>query len=774
MRQLKTIRFLTDSDAASLRHEIGGKGASLYEMYHTLKLPVPLSFTVLVSVFQHYARWRETQPFSNDFRADLFMAVLDLQSATGTLFGSPTDPLIVSVRSGAVRSMPGMMETILNLGLNDAVAEGLATTYGERFAFESYSSLLRAYGTTVLHVDADLFMQARSTLLMSRGEAEGTALSGPTLRALCNVYLQVMEQNGTPFPQTPQLQLIGAIEAVFQSWYSERAVAYRASHGIPENLGTAVTVQAMVYGNLNSKSGTGVVHSCNPNTGDKGIFGDWKVQAQGSQIVDGVERTAPIANMRVWNQQLYKQLLNSVAAIEKHCGKPVEVEFTVEDGILYFLQWRPAQLSVQAVVTYAVSQVARGVISKQQAVAMVPDVSSLVTRTFKQQQLMKTPAILAGTPAVHGAAVGRAAFSEAAAQEYIKRNEPFVLVRSGTSTYDLPLMLKAAAIVTASGGESSHAAVVARDLNIPAVVGCEHLVVEPDHAIAGKIQIKEGDYISVDGTTGNVFLGSLTLVERALTDHEKLFLRWRARFALKEAAPRLRTELAATEKVDVNEALNRFYLLQLMLHRSKSDARFYEEISEERKATHQYLADVFLCYLVVAVAGELRHAIPGNVTLNAAQQAALSKLQKTYGLKMQPAERIDAQQSVLKRLSKQRHAQQAEFLGLAGQVFDGKWQTLMGGPKWANIARTGISYMTGNIGQMAFIDLVFDLQHNMGVFFDKSAMVVCVAHTLRHQLDVKRDAISVSGLRNQLFGWHQNFGNEVEVFYTKGIEKGLW
>jgi pyruvate,orthophosphate dikinase len=504
-----------DGDA-SLRDLLGGKGAGLAEMTKA-GLPVPAGFTITTEACNDYFHNAEALP------EGLWDSVLDALAAveieTGKTFGSTSNPLLVSVRSGAKFSMPGMMDTVLNLGLNDETFAGLAAQTHERFAWDAYRRFVQMFGRIVLGVDGALFEHAVAAKKAEQSARDDTELDANALRELVGELKNIVSAaTGRPFPTDPREQLDLAIRAVFRSWFGQRARDYRRYHGIPEHLGTAVNVVTMVFGNMGEDSGTGVAFTRDPNTGEKVLFGEYLTNAQGEDVVAGL-RTAPkIAEMQQSSPKLYAELKRIGEKLERHYRDVQDLEFTVERGRLFMLQTRSAKRTAAAAVKIAVDMVEEGLISKQEAILRVEpaQVEQLLRNQFAPGAHDGAPRLAKGLNASPGAAVGRAVFDADDAVAWAERGERVVLVRVETSPDDFHGMAVAEGILTARGGATSHAAVVARQIGKPCVAGCSSLVVDTAakraHSQDGAHCVEEGDWISVDGTTGEVFVGSLPTV----------------------------------------------------------------------------------------------------------------------------------------------------------------------------------------------------------------------------------------------------------------------
>ncbi len=488
---------------------LGGKGANLAEMTR-LGLPVPPGFIVTTEACRTYLE-QGREP--SDLRVQVTSALRRLEDAVGRRLGQADDPLLVSVRSGAKFSMPGMMETVLNVGLNDASVEGLAKVAGEpRFAWDSYRRLLQMFGKTVLDIDGEHFSAALDAAKDAKGVETDVELDADDLRALVETFKQVTrDQAGREFPQDPREQLDLAIHAVFDSWNTERARLYRRRERIPHDLGTAVNICTMVFGNLGSTSGTGVCFTRDPSTGRPGVYGDYLVNAQGEDVVSGIRNTLTLAELESLDPTSYAELRQIMRQLETHYRDLCDIEFTIERGKLWMLQTRVGKRTAAAAFRIATQLVDEDLVTMDEALGrvtgaqlaslMFPQFDSSVERTLLTQGMAASP----------GAAVGRAVFDSAAAEERAALGEDVVLVRRETSPDDLPGMIASVGILTSRGGKTSHAAVVARGMGKTCVCGAEELKVDlaGRTASAGDVSFAEGDVISIDGSTGEVFLGSM-------------------------------------------------------------------------------------------------------------------------------------------------------------------------------------------------------------------------------------------------------------------------
>ena len=514
--------------SSDMRDVLGGKGAELAEMT-SIRLPVPDGFTVTTGACRAYLAGGGAWPDGLSDEVSRHLAALE-ERCGGRSLGDPDDPLLVSVRSGSPVSMPGMMDTILNLGLNPRSVEGLARASGnERFAADSYRRFVQMYSNVVLGVPSDLFEDALTRAKSSRGVHGDVDLDAAALRELVEEFLSISrEQTGRDFPEDPREQLDGAITAVFASWNTPRARTYRRHEGISDDLGTAVNIMQMVYGNLGDDSATGVVFTRNPSTGERVLFGEFLLNAQGEDVVAGIRTPRPIGEMQGEMGEAFSELAGAMATLETHYRDLQDVEFTVERGKLYILQTRAGKRTAQAAVRVARELVAEGVIEREEAVQRI--------NAGQLDQLMH-PAIdpgadyevlAKGLNASPGAAVGRAVFDADTAEARGRAGEPVILVRWETTPDDIHGVIQAQGVLTAHGGMTSHAAVVARGMGKPCVCGVEALQIdaaERRFAINGTT-VSEGDEISIDGSRGLVINGAVPLVPPQMTDDFAAVTAW--------------------------------------------------------------------------------------------------------------------------------------------------------------------------------------------------------------------------------------------------------
>ncbi|MFE6196127.1 pyruvate, phosphate dikinase [Streptomyces sp. NPDC057838] len=495
---------------------LGGKGANLAEMTR-MGLPVPPGFTVTTEACRAFlATGAEPEGLAHEISGHLTV----LERAAGRRLGQPDDPLLLSVRSGARFSMPGMMETILDIGLNDDSVLGLAKSSGsDRFAWDSYRRLVQMFGSTVMGVDSALFEDAMTRLKASRGVRDDLGLEAADLAGLVEVYKELIhERTGRHFPQSPAEQLRRAVLAVFESWNGERARLYRRREHIPDDLGTAVNVQTMVFGNLGPDSGSGVAFTRDPATGRAGLYGDYLPDAQGEDVVAGVRNTVPLTELEHLDPVSYAQLRDHARALESHYRDLCDIEFTIERGRLWMLQTRVGKRTAEAAFVLAAQLAEEGLIDPDEALARVSG-DGLARLMFPRFDTSTAGGALAhGLPASPGAAVGAVVFDSAEAVRRAAAGEKVVLVRQETTPDDLPGMVAAEAVLTSRGGKTSHAAVVARGMGKVCVCGAEEISVDPRarRFTVGEVTVEEGTVVSVDGSEGAVHLGAVPLVDSAV------------------------------------------------------------------------------------------------------------------------------------------------------------------------------------------------------------------------------------------------------------------
>jgi len=509
------------------RELLGGKGIGLAEMTQ-LGVPVPAGFTITTDACRAYMRNGQQLPDGLGAEVDEHLDALERK--TGKRFGDSADPLLVSVRSGAAVSMPGMMDTILNLGLNDDAVEGLAkATDNPRFAFDSYRRLIQMYGEVVAGIAAHRFESALSDLKEDRGVQQDVELDANDLRELVANYRRIYdEETGSAFPQDAREQLGRAVKAVFESWDTPRAQVYRRAHRIPDDLGTAVNVVQMVFGNKGASSGTGVAFTRDPSTGEPGLFGEFLADAQGEDVVAGIRTPEPIEAMRERLPEAFEQLLETMQQLEKNYRDMQDIEFTVEDGKLYLLQTRSAKRTAAAALKAAVAMAEEGLISREEAVARIDpgQLDQLLHPRIDPSAELEVAA--QGLNASPGAACGSIVLDADLAEERGLAGESVILVRWETTPDDIHGLIQASGILTAHGGMTSHAAVVARGMGKPCVAGCEGLTIDLEARTLsiGGHPLAEGDALTIDGGTGQVIIGEVPLVPPQINEDFETILGW--------------------------------------------------------------------------------------------------------------------------------------------------------------------------------------------------------------------------------------------------------
>ena len=510
---------------ASMRDLLGGKGAGLAEMTNA-GLPVPPGFTITTEACNDYFAAGEHLP--EGLWEDVLEAVKEVERETGKGFGDPANPLLVSVRSGAKFSMPGMMDTVLNLGLNDETLHGLvALTGNERFGWDAYRRFIQMFGRIVMDVDGGKFDEVLEHAKEKRGVKLDTDLDAAALRELVDEFKEIVRnETGREFPTDPLEQLDLAIKAVFASWFGKRAHDYREYNKIAHDLGTAVNVVTMVFGNMGDDSGTGVAFTRDPNTGDKVLFGEYLTNAQGEDVVAGIRTPLHISDMRDRMPEIYAQFEEIAGRLERHYRDMQDLEFTIERGRLYMLQTRSGKRTATAAVRIAADMVDEGIITEREALARIEPahVDQLLRDQFDPNAKKQAQRITAGLNASPGAAVGKAVFNADRAFEMAQQGEKVILVRIETSPDDFHGMAAAQGVLTARGGATSHAAVVARQIGKPCVAGCASLIIDygTKSAHVNGLGFSEGEWISLDGTTGEVFIGALPTTEARFEDQAEL------------------------------------------------------------------------------------------------------------------------------------------------------------------------------------------------------------------------------------------------------------
>jgi pyruvate,orthophosphate dikinase len=698
----------------------GGKGAGL-ACLTDLGLPVPPSFTLNTGVCRAFMQHNRVP---NRVYAQIRREIAKLEQATGRFFGDPDYPLLVSVRSGAEVSMPGMMDTILNVGIDPSNLAGLREWGGKRFARDT----------------RDRFVEQWKTIQHHSSCAE--------------------------VPSDPYDQLMTAMIAVWESWDSARARSYRAHHNLPRKLGTAVTVQAMVFGNVDNESCTGVVFSADVATGQEGLYGEFLTRAQGEDVVSGIRTPKSIAEMQVWNPRVYSQLSDIVAQLAQHYDDIVDVEFTVQKGELFILQVRKAKRSPLAKVTQAVHDVWKKRCTKEDALKRVTptDIASLRQPTLQVSEYAQV--IARGLAASPGAAIGTIARTSEEAVRLANLGKNAILVREDTSPEDLPGMMAAKAIVTANGGKTCHAAVVARELGLPAIVG------------AGRLPGRDIDFISVDGTEGVVYEGRLSLIEPTLSKEVTLFLKW---LNAKAPVPRIAFEVYE-QQFSANQFLIDFYMSDVMA-RLAVGSSLEHEAAKLRAEIHQRVAETFALYLLLATAGESRHFHEyGPATIsNVSAWDAMKRLDQTIPSKNYLLDKGGGLRGMhtdaVRLLGNKAHDFLVNYVGDLVTVFKGHWSsTGFGGANWAKIAEALYGFLTGKLSATLFVDHAFDLRHNGNRLFDKNTLFSRLTDEslIVDQLNAKKWTTNASELFSKLCTYGQQPSQSVLSLWGVGKNKNMW
>ena len=525
----KKYVYLFSEGNRDMRELLGGKGANLAEMTNA-GMPVPQGFTVSTEACTQY--YNDGRQINDDIQAQIYEGLAKMEEICGKKFADPENPLLVSVRSGARASMPGMMDTILNLGLNDVVVEGLAKkTSNPRFAYDSYRRFIQMFSDVVMELPKPEFEKIIDAKKAEKGVTQDTELDAEDMKDLVVRFKAFYKENkGTEFPSEPKEQLMEAVKAVFRSWDNPRANVYRRMNEIPYDWGTAVNVQMMVFGNSGENSGTGVAFTRNPATGEKALFGEYLINAQGEDVVAGVRTPSPISHLKEDMPAVYDEFAAIANRLENHYKDMQDMEFTIEDGKLYMLQTRNGKRTAGAALKIAVDLVDEGMIDEEEAVLRVEpkQLDSLLHPQFDADAMKKANVIGKGLAASPGAACGKVVFTAEDAKEWAARGEKIVLVRRETSPEDIEGMEVAEGILTVRGGMTSHAAVVARGMGTCCVSGCGEIVMHEEEKyfeLGGKT-IKEGDFISIDGSTGNIYGEAIPTTEAAISGDFGRFMSW--------------------------------------------------------------------------------------------------------------------------------------------------------------------------------------------------------------------------------------------------------
>ncbi len=768
--QAQPVAFLFDETESSAA-VLGNKGAGLVELV-SLGMRVPCGFTIGTAVARSFA---QTGSVPKGLAWHLRRKIAALEAASGKRFGvaaqGGADSLFVSVRSTAEVSMPGMLDTVLNVGMNWEIVEALAADGDGNddavFAYSSYLRFIRMFGEVVLGVAKEQF-EAQSS---ESDCGDSSTLSADQLKASCHRFRQIcQEHSGAAFPDAPWVQLTMAVEAVLRSWNNPRASEYRRSKQIADDLGTAVTVQTMVFGNRDQLSCSGVAFSRDVVRGHRGIWGEYTVGAQGEDQVAGKVTPGWLPDMEEWNAALYKELCSRVERLETKRNYPVEVEFTVESGVLYILQVRKAVLTPLAAVQIAANFYEEGRLTRAEVLARVtPQEFAAVRRkgfdAVELELAMASRLLYLGVPAAPGAVTGTVVFDSTRAVQAAASGQSVVLVRRDTSPDDLPGMIAAKAIVTMTGGATCHAAVVARELGKPAVVGCG----------ASLVALKEGDIVSVDGAYGAVLSGEIQQAAARLTKEVEVICRWRASAeADKWRAPRLVFEHVAEQK-NVEVMIADFYLSDAMATAAQGTA-LEEQANDLRREVHMEVAERIVVYLVLAIGGEMRHVSLSNRFCPDAVEELLGTYKVTRD--HSKAFRSVAQASTNVVLREMEVAQQVRFLKLCTDVFRmGNWQGGYGGGRWAKIAEAAYKFMNGSLSHSLFVDHAFDLHHNSGRVFGKNPMIAANSSTVHSLLQAKKKARSVASLRARfarLLGGEKFARPNLNSLYQEGLRLALW
>lgn len=525
----KFVYMFSEGDA-SMKNLLGGKGSNLAEMTK-LGLPIPQGFTVTTEACTDY--YNQGKKITEEIQAEIFASLKKLEEMQGKKFGDKSDPLLVSVRSGARASMPGMMDTILNLGLNDEAVAGFAAKTGNpRFAYDSYRRFIQMFSDVVMEMSKTFFDGILDQVKEEKGAKYDTDLTAEDLQEVIAKYKSIYkEKMGEDFPQDPKVQLMEAVKAVFRSWDNPRAIVYRRMNDIPGDWGTAVNVQAMVFGNRGNTSGTGVAFTRNPSTGENKIYGEYLINAQGEDVVAGIRTPQPITRLKEDMPEAYEQFMTIAKKLEDHYRDMQDMEFTIEDKKLYFLQTRNGKRTAPAALQIACDLVDEGKITEEEAVLRIEakSLDQLLHPTFNAAALKAGEVIGQALPASPGAAAGKVYFTaEEAKKAHVDKGERVILVRAETSPEDIEGMHAAEGILTARGGMTSHAAVVARGMGTACVSGLGELKINEEEGyfeLGGKV-VKKGDYISLDGSTGKVYLGDIKTEEASISGNFERIMNW--------------------------------------------------------------------------------------------------------------------------------------------------------------------------------------------------------------------------------------------------------
>ena len=548
----KKYVYLFSEGNANMRELLGGKGANLAEMSN-IGLPVPQGFTITTEACTRY--YTDGKVIGDDIVEQIYAALAETEKVAGKKFGDDKDPFLVSVRSGARASMPGMMDTILNLGLTDVSVVGLANlTNNPHFAYDAYRRFIAMFSDVVMEIPKNEFEAVLDEFKEKKGVKYDRDLSADDLKEVVVRFKEIYKKHmGVDFPQDPKVQLMEAVKAVFRSWDNPRAIYYRRMNDIPGDWGTAVNVQSMVFGNMGETSGTGVAFTRNPSTGEKKLYGEYLLNAQGEDVVAGIRTPEPISHLQEQMPDVYQQFVDIATKLEAHYRDMQDMEYTIERGKLYMLQTRNGKRTAAAALKIAVDLVDEGVLSEEEAVLKVEpkQLDTLLHPNFDAAAVKKAPVIAKGLPASPGAATGGIYFTADEAAEHGKNKEKVILVRRETTPEDIEGMDFSQGILTVFGGMTSHAAVVARGMGRAAVVGCGALKIDEEAKTltVGDKVYHEGDFISLDGSTGNVYDGQIATVEASISGEFARFMGWA------DAARRLRVRTNADTPRDTKQAV---------------------------------------------------------------------------------------------------------------------------------------------------------------------------------------------------------------------------
>jgi len=530
---MKKLVYLFNEGNAQMSHLLGGKGANLSEMTN-LGMPVPPGFIITTQACVKY--YSDGKKLSKNLEKQIYSSLEKLEEQTGKKLGDNKKPLLISIRSGARASMPGMMDSILNLGINDEVANIIAVK-NKRFAYDSYRRFIQMYSDVVKGISSNLFEKAIENKKIEKNIKQDTELDENDLLDLVNIFKNIYKnETDEDFIQDPKKQLLQAVEAVFKSWNNSRAITYRKINNIPDDWGTAVNIQQMVFGNMGNDCGTGVAFSRSPATGENKVFGEFLINAQGEDVVAGIRTPESLEQLKEFDEKSYEKFIKYAKKLEKHYRDVQDMEFTIEHGKLYILQTRNAKRTAEASLKIAVDMVEEKMISKSEAIMriMPNQIEQLLHPRFEPKSLKNAKKIVKGLPASPGASFGKIVFSADRAKELIKNNEKeLILVRLETSPEDIEGMLICNGILTVRGGMTSHAAVVARGMGKCCISGCSEISIDEDKKTLtvekeneNKIELKEGDFISLDGSTGDVYFGKIDTVPASITGDFAKVLSW--------------------------------------------------------------------------------------------------------------------------------------------------------------------------------------------------------------------------------------------------------